>query len=446
MPTSNVEVAHLLRRAGFGGTAAEVAALTPLTRAQLIDRAMDTSANPAVVEPAELASGLEEWQKMDALRRWWFDRMITTPAPLVERMTLFWSNHFVSSFDKVYDARAMWDQVQLYRSMALGNFRTLCHQMALTVAMLEYLDNATNAAGSPNQNFARELMELMTLGPGNYTEADVDASARAWTGHGIDDSVQPRRYVFRPTWHDNGTKTFFGTTKNWDGPAIIDEILDNPAKRTIMARFICRKLWGWFAYAKPADAVINGLADVFVANNLEIAPVVRAIFEHTDFWSTSSRNGLVRAPVEFAVGLCRVIGLRVDDVQPSWWLSNMGQELFAPPNVAGWKQNEYWISTDAMGARADFLGYVTWRTTASDQLNLPFLRGVVGEGLPGPQRPPTAQVIGQTLDTFALYDVSDQTRSALTSWHTQQRASGDDWVERQHLMILTMLTPEFQLA
>ena len=183
-------------------------------------------------------------------------------------MTLFWSNHFVSSFDKVYDARAMWDQVQLYRSLALGNFRTLCHQMALTVAMLEYLDNATNAAGSPNQNFARELIELMTLGPGNYTEADVDASARAWTGHGIDDSVQPRRYVFRPTWHDNGTKTFFGTTKNWDGPAIIDEILDNPAKRTIMARFICRKLWGWFAYAKPADAVINGLADVFVANNL----------------------------------------------------------------------------------------------------------------------------------------------------------------------------------
>jgi uncharacterized protein (DUF1800 family) len=372
--------------------------------------------------------------------------MVTTPTPLVERMTLFWSNHFVSSFDKVYDARAMWDQVQLYRTLALGSFRTLCHQMAVSVAMLEYLDNATNAAGSPNQNFARELMELMTLGPGSYTEGDVEASARAWTGHGIDDSVQPRRYVFRPTWHDNGTKTFFGTTKNWDGPGIIDEILDNPSKRTVMARFVCRKLWAWFAHAKPADSVVNGLADVFLANDLEIAPVVRAIFEHADFWSTTARNGLVRAPVELAVAVCRLIGLRADDVQPSWFLGNMGQELFAPPNVAGWKQNEYWISTDAMGARAEFAGYVSWRTTAADQLDKPFLRDVVGEGLPGPQRPPTPQVVAQALDAFALYDVSDQTRAALTSWHTQQRASGDDWVERQHLMILTMLSPELQLA
>ena len=446
MPTSTVDVAHVLRRAGFGGTPAEVAALTPLGRGQLLDAALSPAASPPVVAPAELGSTLEEWQQMEALRRWWFDRMVTTPAPIVERMTLFWHNHFVSSFEKVYDARAMWDQVQLFRTSALGNFRTLCQQMAVTVAMLEYLDNATNAAGRPNQNFARELMELMTLGPGNYTEADVDAAARAWTGHGIDDTVRPRRYVFRPTWHDAGTKTFFGTTKAWDGPQIIDEILDHPTKRSIMARFVCRKLWSWFAYAKPADTVVNGLADIFLANNLEIAPVVRAIFEHNEFWSPASRNGLVRAPVEFQVAVCRALGLRFDDVHPDWWLSNMGQELFAPPNVAGWKQNEYWISTDAMGTRAEFLGYVTWRATAADQLNLPFLRDVMGEGLPTAQRPPTAQVVPQTLDAFGLYDVSDQTRNALTSWHTQQRASQDEWVERQHLMIMTMLSPEFQLA
>jgi uncharacterized protein (DUF1800 family) len=223
--------------------------------------------------------------------------------------------------------------------------------MALNPMMLRYLSGANNVKGSPTENFSRELMELFTLGVGNYTQSDVAAAAKAWTGHNLDSTTQT--YVFRPTQHDNNNKTFFGTTKNWDGPEIIDEILrDNTAKRAIAARYMSRKLWEFLAYPDPEQVIIDELAAGFVATDLEIRPLVKAILLRPEFYSTKAKQGLVRSPVEWSVALLAHTGFTAARAGLMDRSREMGQQLFYPPNVAGWKSNGYFVTTGMLSARA----------------------------------------------------------------------------------------------
>src|SRR3954447_20981134 len=291
VPTTG-DIAHLLRRAGFGGTAAQAATLAAQPLATTVDQLLDFTGAPADVEPAFLTdSAVEDWEREYMLQHWWLDRMATTTNPLQEKLTLFWHGHFATANYKVTDMRLMYLQNALFRAQANANFRTLVQTMSLQPAMLIWLDNDPNTKGHPNENFARELMELFTLGVNEYSQDDVVAAARAWTGHNTLDSDRTV-YHFYPNRHDDDPKTFMGVTKNWDGPDIIDFILGGDATRsTLAARFVAKKLWTFFAYPAPDDTIVAAIADAFLTNDFSIAAAVRAIFNHPVFLSDTAKQG-----------------------------------------------------------------------------------------------------------------------------------------------------------
>ena len=358
----------------------------------------------------------------------WLDRCRTTPAPIVEKMVLFWHGHLCTSMDKVHERRWMFDQNQLFRTHGLGNFEDLLQRVAVQPAMLAYLDNDRNVAGRPNDNFARELMELFTLGVGNYSEDDVVESARAWTGHTINDHGA---YAFVGEAHDWGNKTFFGDTRAWDGPNIIDHIVNGPKKGTV-ARFIAAKLWSFLAYPDPEPAVIDDVAGAFAASGMEITPLLRAIFLHPQFRSLRARQGLIRSPIEYVVAAMRASGLSCADARPEWTLASMGQKPFYPPNVAGWKQNLYWVNASAVWAKARFASTIRWKLYKQDEI-------LDSNDLPA------AQAVDQALTRFGIMFPSAATRNALIDYVEAERQE-TSWAERAGLLFLPLLTPELQVA
>ncbi len=450
MPIGTNAAAHLLRRAGFGGTAAEIQTYAALERAAAVDAILDVSAAAPDVRPPFLDDPtVADWDRLYQLQLWWLDRMRTSPAPIQEKMTLFWHGHFVSGQDKVGDATIMYGQNKLFRAEGLGSFRPLTQHMALDPAMLLYLDNGINVKGAPNENFARELMELFLLGVNQYTQADVVAAARAWTGYNSDPNDRTK-YLYRDNKHDKNAKTFMGITKSgvapddWTGPGIIDYLLTTDPQRTTAARFVAAKLWSFFAYPNPDSSVLDTISAAFMSTpDLDITALLRAIFMHDNFWSPQAQNALVRSPVEFVVAAMKMIGVPTGSTNgtssPPWWMDEMGQQLFYPPNVAGWKQNNYWISTTATWARADYARDLSWKAH-----DLAFLANIAAMTV--------HDAVQAAFDAFGVDLPSAATRSKLEAWLTTERAlehaptySWTDygWI---NLTTLTMLTPDFQLA
>jgi uncharacterized protein (DUF1800 family) len=431
------DITHLLRRTEFVARPARVAELSALSLAQAVDNILDITpnANPQVPAGLTVYDQAHGWQQYSDACFWWLGNMVNLPRPIQEKMTLFWHGHFTSAwFDGIGRADHMMHQNQLYRVRGMGDLLTLTQMMAVEPAMLVYLSNNVNRKGSPNQNFARELMELFTLGVGNYSEDDVVAAARAWTGHNADWPAYA--YQFVSSRHDYGNKTFFGTTKNWDGPDIINEILrDNAGKRQIAARYITKKLWNFFAYPNGPAAVIDELTAVFVANNLGITPLLRAMFNHPEFYSAAAKQGLVRSPVEFVVAIGVHTGIPMTESGFSWLGERMGQSLFNPPNVAGWKANSYWLTTSAISGRAQVARGATWKLRADggfDNLN--------------------SMSVGAALDTVANYfgvtSLSASSRAALTAAQQTERSAQKwkSWWAPTNLLTMMMLTPEFNMA
>ena len=434
MILSAEDAAHLLRRAGFGPSPADIGALAGMDSAAAVEAVLDTSNAPGVVPPPEasLASTASYYDRYVALLAWWADRMRTTPAPIQEKMTLFWHGHFCSGINKVDNWPAMFNQNQTFRSLGMGSFRALTQAVALDPAMLRYLDNATNVASAPNENWARESMELFTLGVDHYTQDDVVASARAWTGHGLDSTGT--QYVFTPKRHDYGPKTFFGITQAWDGPAIIDEILTG-AKKPTAAAFIAEKVWSFFAYPNPEPAVLSALtADFLASDDLDVTALLRSVFNQPQFWSAEARAGLVRSPTEFVVAAMRYSGLAAARAHPEWYMADMGQELFNPPNVAGWKDNAYWISSAALWARAEFARTVTWAVDKPTGL------------LAGAGKLTAARAVQAGLDAFGVTQPSAATRSALEQWAASENTNSDCWAIQPNLITLVLMSPDFQLS
>ncbi|MEI8239228.1 MAG: DUF1800 domain-containing protein [Actinomycetota bacterium] len=429
-----LEVAHLLRRTEFVARPARVTELSALaTRAEAVDNILNLPPPdpiPAFIDRDIDTMGYDQYVFAS---QWWGDRMTDSPKPMQEKMTFFWHGHFCSSSEKVNSAQLMTEQNQLFRTMALGNFRTLAHTMSLQPAMLIYLDNIYNYASSPNQNFARELLELFTLGVGNYTENDVTAAARAWTGHGYDSATN--LYVFDPTDHDTDPKTFMGVTRNFDGPDIIEFLLnENTTTKLIACKFLTRKLWRFFAYENPPATVVNQLAAVLYDNDFEMKPWVKAMLVHDEFYSTTARQGMVRNPVDFVVAVQYHTGLRGADLNPQWYYDGMGMEPWRPPNVAGWKTNGYFVNTSEFSERAEFARDVMWKLINSGSINV-----VTGHT-------PT-----QAADAAAaLFDLqlSDASRNGLIQYATQQAAAQNwtNWWENPNLITMAMLVPEMHLA
>jgi uncharacterized protein (DUF1800 family) len=292
--------------------------------------------------------------------------MVATSTPLREKLTLLWHGHFATGFTKVRRAELMYRQNQLFRTLGGGDFETLTQAVAKDAAMQLWLDTVTNVASHPNENFARELMELFTLGVGNYSEEDVREAARCFTGWAFD--RQTGDYVLRRRLHDAGQKTVVGQTGNFDGTDVVRILTHQPAS----ARFVVTKLWSHLAYPlTPADPVVSGLVPAYQAD-LDITRLLRAIFLHPQFLSPQARAGLVKQPIEYAVGIGRTLGLPASGAA----LILQNQEPFNPPNVSGWGQNEYWLNTATAQLR------LQWGYQVAAHADLSAL-----EGLPAGRRP-----------------------------------------------------------
>ncbi|MGF1592631.1 MAG: DUF1800 family protein [Kiloniellaceae bacterium] len=364
---------HLLARSGFTATPAEIDALAGLNRAQavrsILDNAAGRTANTpppawtAEVQPLQPAGltdaerlALRDTRRAQAreLKAWWLEEMRRTPTPLVETMTLFWHGHFTSGFDKVTAPVLLYRQNLLLRRHALGNFATLLREIARDPAMLIYLDNAQSRKEAPNENFAREAMELFTLGEGRYTEADLKAAARAFTGWGVDPDSGSFR--FRADWHDDGEKEIFGRRGSFGGDEVIDLLLARPET----ARTVVEKLWRHFVSERPDPAEVERLAALFRDGGYEIRPLLAALFTGEAFWAAQNRGRLVKSPVDFVIGTLRLFDLPVGDSRDLAWLTGrLGQDLFAPPDVKGWPGGTAWITGASLLDRQALVARIT---------------------------------------------------------------------------------------
>lgn len=441
MTLSYWEVAHLFSRAGFGATEAEVLAHRRRSWTQLVDLVLDVDRTPGLEPAPNLAPGRDWYAKHVDMTYYWLERARrpVTEAPIQEKMTLFWHGLLCSGLLKVGDHKMMFNQNQLFRRHGMGNTRNLLWLTSIDPAMLRYLDNHENTVGELNENFARELLELFTLGVGNYSEADVRESARAWTGHGLDANG---KYQFRASAHDSGSKTFLGQRGRWKGRDIINLLLNH--RREVHARFLCHRLWSFFAYpVSPDDQVVADIMATY-RPRLEITPTLRAIFMHPAFRSTRARRGLVRSPIEFAVAVMRHTGLSCDEARPEWYLGTMGQQPFEPPNVSGWRQNEFWISESALWSKALMASHVRWKVAGRNDLH--DVADVVSWSPKRVFKYSTTDVVDMALANYGLRLQSKQSRQVLVNYVRTERADVSSWGQRYGLLMLPLLSPEMQMA
>ena len=342
--------AHLIRRAGFGGTPADVARVATMTATEAVGSLLALTPASAVAPPAELGNGGRPQRRevVYTLQMWWLNRMLTTPSPLQEKMTLYFHGHFTSRATPRFPW-ITYNQNALFRQYALGNLRELTRAVSKDAAMLIYLNGSTNVVGHPNENYARELMELFTLGVDNYTEEDVRESARAWTGW----QVNRRADIvsFNPALHDAGRKRFLGQTGNFTGDDIVNIIFSQPQ----CAKFFAASLLNWFVYNDPEPALVDAVAALLRKHDFELAPVVGAILRSDVFYSPRAYRALVKSPVEFVIGAYKTLGVSALDDSALSALQQMGQRLFFPPTVAGWPGGQNWLTSGTMIARQNFL-------------------------------------------------------------------------------------------
>jgi Protein of unknown function (DUF1800) len=407
--------AHLLERAGFGGTPAEVERLAEMTPEQavcdLVDyESIDVSHLPAF-EPSDIyprgfryvsiyqvldevrSSGtslgvrskprppldfqppIDEfytllWSELGEMRRaaqWWAERMLLTPRPLEEKLALFWHNHFATSQQKVLCYEFMLKQIDMLRRLAVGNVRELLVGIAQDPAMLIWLDNKDNVKGQPNENFAREVMELFSMGEGQgYTETDIREMARAFTGWTLTkgDRVQnAAKFIDDPDKHDDGVKSFLGATGNFNGYDAIDIILTQPAP----PRFLTEKLYRYFVREDMSPDLNEKLAELLRERSYELKPLLKTIFLSRDFYSDRSLGGLIKSPVTLLVSTYRKMGLTSIPGIPDFneTTLTLGQSLFFPPNVAGWAGGRTWINPATLLARSNFVETVLFPDPAN---------------------------------------------------------------------------------
>jgi uncharacterized protein (DUF1800 family) len=389
------EAAHLLRRAGFGGSPVEIKLLHSMGRHRAVEsllvptEAMDAFPLPAWANReqavADMRERLQQFQETrratrdmtaeqaERFRRetqqkaqqenrrhgiegqgWWFRRMLKTKAPLREKMVLFWHDHFATSIQKVKQPVLMMMQNELFREHATGSFKDLTRAILRDPAMMLYLDTQTSKKGKPNENFAREVMELFTLGEGNYSEQDIKEAARAFTGY------QLNRFngtvVHEPRQWDAGEKTIFGKTGKFDGDGVIELIF----QRSAASELIPRKLWEYFVSENPPKEGVDALSQSFREADFRVEPLLREIFRSTAFYSENVMRNQIKSPIQYLVQMLKE--LELEDPPQAYTLNaqqQLGQVLFMPPNVAGWDWGKAWINTNTLLTRYNVAGFIT---------------------------------------------------------------------------------------
>jgi len=361
---------HLVSRTGIGAEWETIVRYQNLTRQQAIthlfnNRQMNLAAPPQMSQWHKMAQlrGNMRRKKMvkrisknegKGLQKWWVKHLLETKSPFLERMTLFWHNHFPSSIEKTTQASMLHKQNLMLRKNAFGNFGQMLHSIARDPAMLLYLDGYVSTKDEPNENFARELLELFTIGIGNYNENDMREAARAFTGWGIDD--RNGLYRFDPSKHDSGVKTFLGKRGNFRGEDIINILLKHP--RT--AETIAKKMWHEFInISNPDPRIINHWAATFRNSGYDIKTLLTQVFNSNEFWHQKNRGAIIKSPIELTIGTLRTLPYTVRRVDLAHNLNIMGQGVFAHPSVKGWSGGKDWISTQSILRRSSMMTNLT---------------------------------------------------------------------------------------
>jgi uncharacterized protein (DUF1800 family) len=447
--------AHLMRRAGFGGTPVEIDSLFARGLEGAVSFLVDYDPIGLSAYEANLAAKGYNLRRVSGLQQWFMDRMAFSPRPLEEKMTYFWNLHWTSGIAKVRGETLLYNQNQTERQRAMGRFDDLVVAISQDPAMLVWLDNATNRVGRPNENYARELMELFCLGIGHYTEDDVREVARALTGWGVanynrETDYNAATFVNRPQFHDNGSKTILGRTGNFDGYAAIDVILNHTdAQGSVSGRFIGVKLWSFFAGTYATPHIVDVLQATYVASGHSIREVVRAILLEPEFYEPHSMKTWVRSPVEYTVAAVRMLEGESDFSSAANALAGMGQVLFNPADAKGWDWGASWMNTGSLFARVSLANTLSTNRGASGTRFDP------GAILAGHDTSTAEGVVDALAARLNVEDVSGQIRGA---WIDYVKADDDgspgtwtntpDAVDKKvrGLVHVMLTSPAFHLA
>ena len=454
-------MAHLMRRAGFGATRDELESALADGYENIVDALLDTSG--ATTMPDDIIRRYHvdqsELRLVEVAVANWMYRMMTTTSPLQEKIALFWHSLFATGERKVNNVQAMTGQVETFRKYGLGSFRTLLFQISSDPAMLHWLDNHDNHRDAVNENYGRELLELFSMGIGNYTEQDVKEAARAFTGWTFENteymalramkaSIWPYsrvalQFEFRSDDHDYTEKTFLGESGAFNGEDVIDVIVRQPAT----ARFVCTRLYQFFVadeVDEDGEAMIEELSQTYFDSGYEIKAVLREMFNSDHFKSDAVRFRRVKSPAELVAGTLRTARPfprpSVEMFQVGLATNYMGQELMNPPSVEGWHEGAEWIDSGSLVERVNF---------ASQYLGNPDSPGVqeIADRLGAEQRTEidSDMLVESCLDLLGPITVSDETRATLVE--SSEAYVDDDLTTRvAETLRLIGSTREYQLA
>ncbi len=484
---------HLLLRAGFGGTPDQIRTLADWGVEKAVDYLLDYEQVPDADKPlpdtfdrdimrpasreerqryqnaqsrrdedalAALRLRRQQAQRNDRrqmrdMQKWWLARMISTPRPLQEKMTLFWHGHFATSYRTIENSYHMYMQNQLFRSNALGSFAKLLSEIIRDPAMLAYLDNNDSRKGKPNENLARELMELFSLGEGNYSERDIKEGARALTGYSFNDDS----FVFNAGNHDTGRKTILGYTDTHDGDGFVTAIL----RQRACSMFICRKLYNFFAteiditarerdLPKDAARIIADMDSAMRRSKFNIKPAMRELLLSEHFYSDAVVREQIKGPVDLIVGTVRAFNTPVRDLSVLLdALDLMGQNIFFPPSVKGWDGGRTWINTSTLFVRQNILAYLLTgkmpqgydALADSEQYDPMQLLSYLTKVMPGSDADPAA--VTRYMLRFTLGTTTGQPERIIREFLSEHQGQ----INRETLigvLLLISAMPEYQLC
>lgn len=446
---------HLISRAGFGIHHNDIEKYKNLSPKRLYQELKNNSEYKVLLTDFPTVTP-EEYQEMSkipdrkslnqlnknynsAINKAWHSQMINTPYQLREKMALFWHGHFAT---RVQNSLYNKNIIEIFRKNALGNFRDLVFEVSKSPAMLNFLNNQQNKKARPNENFARELMELFTLGRGNYSEKDIRESARAFTGWSCNNLGE---FVYNEKQHDSGEKEFLGKTGNFDGTDIINMILEKPE----CAHFITEKIYKFFVNETPDEKIVRSLSQKFYKSNYDIMALADEIFLSDWFYSEKNIGAKIKSPVELIVGIRRIMPMDLQNKDTIYNFEKiLGQELLQPPNVAGWPTGLAWIDSSTLLLRmkipAVMAGYKTLdiEPKSNDDVNM----GKGEKKVVVNKKQNTINIhwdsinniLNQDLFELLIANPSENLEKMITQFNTEK--------SKKHLMISIMSTPEYQLC
>ncbi len=445
-PAERRRVARLFHRAGFGATVAVIDQWAARGYVAAVEHLLDFA--PFAERPVEVvglaletaAPGNEfDGFDMGPFAREWLGRMATTEFPLEEKLTLYWHGHFATAFSKVRRPKLMVAQVRLLREMAAGNFRQLAKRITADAAMLLWLDGNTNQVAAPNENYGREFMELFTLGKDRYSQEEVREVARALTGYTVDNQGA---VAYNLELHDQGEKIIFGNQGNWAPLDVADLVLDRHPEGRVAGHYVATRLASFFHRPDPEPAVTGAMSAAFVDSEYEMKPMLRAMFLRPE-WSDGP-SLTIKSPAEFVAGTVRALNLaaaptpdnrfgQLDRIAAA--CAAMGQELYNPPNVAGWKGGATWANTATTLARYNFAAEVA--KLAGDDVVSAVLDAAGGN---------VRETPGPWMERLGLLELAPTTTAHLARYLDESASAGTDAQTRTRgVLTLLVASPDYNL-